>query len=87
MQLEFKESFIKDLKKVEYSVQLKVKLLVEEIKQADSLNTIAHVKKLKSESIYYRIRIGDYRLGFKLENNKIVLIRFLHRKEMYRYFP
>jgi len=62
--------------------------VIEQIELAESLNAIAHVKKLKgSVPHYYRIRVGDYRIGIKLENDKIIFVRFLHRKEMYRYFP
>jgi mRNA interferase RelE/StbE len=88
MQVEFKESFAKDLTKINSVTLNKVKSVIEQIELADSLNSITHVKKLKSSAQnYYRIRIGDYRIGLKLENDKVIIIRFLHRKEMYRYFP
>ena len=88
MQVEFKEIFAKDLTKINSVTVNKVKGVIEQIELADSLNSIAHVKKLKSSAQnYYRIRIGDYRIGLKLENDTVIIIRFLHRKEMYRYFP
>ncbi len=88
MQVEFKESFAKDLIKINSVTLNKIKYVIEQIELADSLNSIAHVKKLKSSAQnYYRIRIGDYRIGLKLENDTVIIIRFLHRKEMYRYFP
>jgi mRNA interferase RelE/StbE len=46
-----------------------------------------NLKKLIGGEVYYRIRILDYRLGFAYEAEKIILIRFLHRKEIYNYFP
>lgn len=42
---------------------------------------------MKGSESYYRIKLGDYRLGLRVENNKLIIIRFLHRKEIYRYFP
>jgi len=38
---------------------------------------------------FYRIRIWNYRIGFKLEKNKIILlrIRIRSRKDIYRIFP
>jgi mRNA interferase RelE/StbE len=88
MQVEFKESFAKDLSKIDIATLNKIKRVIEQVELADSLSSIAHIKKLKgSEQRYYRIRIGDYRIGLKLEIDKLILIRFLHRKEMYRYFP
>jgi mRNA interferase RelE/StbE len=33
------------------------------------------------------LRISDYRMGIFVENNTVIIVRFLHRKEIYRYFP
>ena len=35
----------------------------------------------------YRIRVGDYRIGIEISDNTVEVIRTLHRKEFYRYFP
>ena len=88
MRVEFKDSFAKDLSKIDARTLQKVKRVIEKLEQAESLKSVTHVKKLKNRlQCYYRIRLDDYRMGFKFENDKITLIRFLHRKEMYRYFP
>jgi mRNA interferase RelE/StbE len=34
-----------------------------------------------------RIKIGDYRIGLFIDDKTIFFVRFLHRKEIYRYFP
>ena len=36
---------------------------------------------------YYRIRVGNYRLGIKLSEQTIILLRFMNRKDIYKYFP
>ncbi|NPA92437.1 MAG: type II toxin-antitoxin system RelE/ParE family toxin, partial [Chloroflexi bacterium] len=36
---------------------------------------------------FYRIRLGDYRLGLEIEGDTVVFVRFLHRRDIYRYFP
>jgi mRNA interferase RelE/StbE len=88
MQVEFKERFVKDLSKANFTTRNKVKSLIEQIELTESLNAIANVKKLKGTVLhYYRIRVGDYRIGIKLENDNVIFVRFLYRKEMYRYFP
>ncbi len=46
-----------------------------------------HLKKLKAEGYYYRIRSGNFRIGLILEENTITFIRVLNRSEIYRYFP
>ena len=36
---------------------------------------------------YYRFRVGDYRIGIVIEEDTVVFVRCLHRREIYRYFP
>jgi hypothetical protein len=48
MQVEFKESFAKDLIKINLITLNKVKGVIEQIELADSLNSIAHVKNSKA---------------------------------------
>jgi mRNA interferase RelE/StbE len=37
---------------------------------------------------YYRLRIGEYRLGFeKIDENTIRFILIAHRKDIYKLFP
>ncbi|NET50360.1 MAG: type II toxin-antitoxin system RelE/ParE family toxin [Merismopedia sp. SIO2A8] len=36
---------------------------------------------------FYRIRIGDYRIGIIAKGDLVSFIRVLHRREMYRNFP
>jgi mRNA-degrading endonuclease RelE of RelBE toxin-antitoxin system len=35
----------------------------------------------------YRIRIGDYRVGIEVNGDVIEVMRVLHCREFYRYFP
>ncbi|MEM1043275.1 MAG: type II toxin-antitoxin system RelE/ParE family toxin [Bacteroidota bacterium] len=37
-------------------------------------------------SDYYRLRIGDYRLGLKLEEETVIVLCFLHQRDIYRRF-
>ena len=48
---------------------------------------IGDLKKLRGGERYYRIRLGEYRIGLILEGDKVVFVRFLPRKDIYRYFP
>ena len=88
MNVVFKNSFVKDLRKIkERALGMRVKEAIESIEQATTLQQIANLKQLKGSADYYRIRVGDYRIGLRLEEETIILVRFLHRKEVYRYFP
>jgi mRNA interferase RelE/StbE len=49
--------------------------------------SIKNIKKLKGSNHFYRIRIGDYRIGLEIIDETAYFIRFLHRKDIYKYFP
>lgn len=88
MKVEFNESFLKDIKAVkDKSVLAKVKAAIETAEQADSLDKITHLKKMRGARDYFRIRLGNYRIGVRLDGDTLVFIRFLDRKDIYRYFP
>lgn len=87
MQIEIKTSFIKDLKTVPKDFREKIAILLNTMEQASNLSDLTGIKKLKGYQNFYRVQVGAYRLGFILEGNSIVLVRFLHRREIYRFFP
>ena len=88
MKVEFRESFAKDLKGVKDKGLLKrVKELIEALERVDSLVDTPNLKKLKGGGNYFRLRVGDYRVGMALENDTVIFVRFLNRKDIYKYFP
>lgn len=88
MKVEFLKSFSKDLDSINSkSVKQSLIRVIAILEKADNLTDIPNLKRLKGHRNAYRIRIGDYRLGFFLENAAIQLARFLHRKEIYKLFP
>ena len=88
MKVEFRDNFAKDLKGVkDKSLLNRVKEAIEAIEKANSLIEMSNLKKLKGGGNYFRFRIGDYRLGIALENDTVVFVRFLNRKDIYKYFP
>lgn len=88
MKVGFRDSFAKDLKGVRDKGLLKrVVELIEVIEQSGSLSTIPNLKKLRGGGNYFRLRFGDYRVGLALENDSVIFVRFLNRKDIYKYFP
>lgn len=82
------KSFEKDLKKIkDRKIREKVVLCIEELQSISELSKLKSLKKLKGNDTFYRIRIQDYRLGLVFENEVVTLVRFLHRKDIYQYFP
>jgi len=61
--------------------------LIDSIKKAENISQIKNIKKLLGYKFYYRIREGDYRIGLEVNNEEIILIRFLHRKDIYNKWP
>ena len=88
MNVVFKASFARDLRRVrDKHLRDSIREVIEHIEQADTLQEVTDVRRLKGGTGYYRVRIGDYRLGLLVEGDTVTFVRFLHRKDIYRYFP
>lgn len=89
MNIRYTKRFSKDLDSIANNEEIKKRLfqVLEEMQQMDSLAGIKDVRKIQGYEDYYRIRIGDYRLGVKVTEDGIEMLRFLHRKDIYKKFP
>ncbi|MFI5163633.1 MAG: type II toxin-antitoxin system RelE/ParE family toxin [Bacteroidia bacterium] len=65
MQVLFAKQFLKDIHKLrDAKLAGKVEDVIIKIKSSHNLSEIENVKKLAGFKTAYRIRIGDYRIGF-----------------------
>jgi mRNA interferase RelE/StbE len=88
LKVRFKESFARDLRALKDKTLLgRIRALIEDVEKAGSLGEVASLKKLRGGGTYYRIRIGDFRVGVAVEEDVVVFVRILHRRDIYRYFP
>ena len=88
MRIAFEASFARDLKRVNDKQLLRrVQQVIGEIKATTELSDIKRLSKLRGYDTFYRIRLGDYRIGIEVLEDKVILARLLHRKDIYRYFP
>ncbi len=89
MKVSYSKQIYKDLEKIvnDKKIIKSIFKALDKIKAANSINELPNVKKIKGYTHYYRIKIGDYRLGFKYDEETIILLRFLHRKDIYKKFP
>ncbi len=88
MKTEFKRSFLKDLEKArDRDLKAKVAETIRQVESALGLEEIENIKKLKGGDRYFRIRAGNYRIGITVDGELITFVRFLHRKDSYRFFP
>jgi len=84
------KQFSKDVEKIdEKKIIEHIISTIEFIKTSESIEILTNIKKMQGFMSFYRIKIGNYRLGFELNKDlgEVVLKRFLHRKDIYRYFP
>ena len=89
MRILYTKSFDRDIGDVKNNPEMKKRLLqvIGRLGEVESLDEVHGIKKIEGYESYYRLRIGDYRLGIKLAEDTLELIRFLHRKDIYRRFP
>lgn len=88
MQVEFLSKFSKDIDHISVkSVKLNLSKLIRQLEKEENLDNIPNIKKLSGHKSAYRIRIGNYRVGFFYENNKVIFARVIHRKDIYKVFP
>jgi mRNA interferase RelE/StbE len=88
MQVEFLGKFSKDLNRINIkSVRLNLIRLIQLMESSDNLANIPNLKKLSGHKSAYRVRIGDFRVGFFYENNKVIFARVVDRKDIYKVFP
>jgi mRNA interferase RelE/StbE len=88
LKIEFRESFLRDIRKIKDKGVLEtLKKAIVDVENAESLVEITNLKKMHGSRGYFRIRLGDHRIGIKRDAETIHFVRFLHRREIYRFFP
>lgn len=88
MKVEYHKSFERDLRRVrDRNLLDRVEAVLVAVEGSESLDSIANVKVMKGHPEYFRIRIGDFRLGLKRIDDGVRIIRFLSRGDIYRKFP
>jgi mRNA interferase RelE/StbE len=89
MEVEYKPGFIKDFNKIKSRKDQEeiYRICFDEIPEVKSFSGIKNLKKIKGYEYYYRIRKGDWRIGFKVEGERIIFMRVRKRSDIYKTFP
>ena len=89
MKIKIRKHFGKDIDKISNKKLLqKIIKIINEIEKSNDILDINNIKKMKGKvNNAYRIKIDNYRIGIFYVDEIIELTRFLHRKDIYRYFP
>ena len=77
--LVFKRHAIKDLKA--FSPDVKERILEKIVTMQDNLQ--GDIKKLTNFTPEYRLRVGKYRVLFKIDGEVLIIYRVKHRKDAY----
>ena len=88
MKIEYRKKFLKELSRIPADIRSRMERFVfEELPEANSIFESGKIESMKGYPYYYKARFGSYRIGLRTKNDKVVLERALHRKDIYRYFP
>jgi len=88
MKVAFRQSFMRDLKRIKDQSTLgRIRRAIEQAEKATTVNDLRDLKKLSGAGDFYRIRVGEYRLGVIIETDQIEFVRCLAQRDMYRFFP
>jgi mRNA interferase RelE/StbE len=88
MKTEFKTSFLNSVRKIkDDKIKADILRTILKAETVENILQIHDLKKLKGYRDFYRIRIGNYRIGIKVEKGTIVFAALAHRKDIYRIFP
>jgi mRNA interferase RelE/StbE len=88
MKVEFKKPFLKELKRLQdKSLKKSIADCIVQVESSEKISQIKNIKKLRGYDVYYRIRVGDYRIGVKVVDEIIYFVVFEHRKSIYKKFP
>ena len=79
----FDDKVTKDLKKIDKAWQKKI---LKKIKTTLIDNPKSGKKLIGNLSLYYRIRVGDYRVIYEVKEDEIIVlvVKIKHRKDIYK---
>ncbi|HTR65125.1 MAG TPA: type II toxin-antitoxin system RelE/ParE family toxin [Terriglobales bacterium] len=81
--IEFAASALRELRALDRPIQRRISAKIEGLRE----NPFPPgVRKFQGEKDHWRIRIGDYRIIYRVEKQRvvIVIVRIGHRREVYR---
>lgn len=84
--VEIEKSAAKELKKIPRPNQKRISIAIDNL--AENLPN-PDTTKMKGNNPFHKIRVGDYRIIYEIQNNVllILIIKIDHRKDIYRNLP
>ena len=78
-QIEFKSRAIKDLRDLDADTKARIVSKIEGLED----NLAGDVKRLTNFTPEYRLRVGNYRVLFEVEADRVIIYRIKHRRDAY----
>jgi mRNA interferase RelE/StbE len=81
-QIKFKSSAVKELKNSPSQIQKRISIKIEELRQNPRPSGVV---KLTGDDKLYRVRVGNYRIVFSIDDTEriIRITRIRHRRDVY----
>jgi len=91
MEVIIARSFLKDLRAKPKHVVHAVEALIERLEAAPNLEKSGADFKImegqKKGEHYYRIRLGDWRIGIEYIHPRLIVLRIIARGDVFKHFP
>ncbi|MCW0484986.1 type II toxin-antitoxin system RelE family toxin [Gaoshiqia sediminis] len=88
MKIEYRSSFVKDIKKLKSTALSKlIKSVIENCENAHTISDIKHCEPLQSRGKFFKIKHGQYRFGVFIDKGTIEFLKFGTRQNFYDDFP
>lgn len=83
MEIQFTKNAYKDFKKINKKNTKKFNQLFEALKYLENNPFSNNYKTYKRNPSYKRMRVGNYRICFKIQNETIIIVRVRKRDKVY----
>ena len=88
MKVEFRSSFVRDIKKLKSkAISDLVKEVIENCENAQAISDIKHCEPLQSRGKFFKIKHGQYRFGINIDKGTVGFLKFGTRQNFYNDFP
>lgn len=88
MIVEFRNSFLKDIKKLKIQATKDlIKNVIQGCEAAKSPEQIPHCEPLTSKGKFFKLKYGQFRFGVYIDKGIVEFIKFGTRQNFYKDFP
>jgi len=83
--VDFTPAAARDLKRLDPYVRSQLLRAATILMEAPQPSSSGRIKLLVGlQPVHFRLRVGDYRIIYRIESNQVLVVRVAHRREAYR---